>query len=147
MGVPGFEDEQCRAIAATIGDLRVIDLFVVNGQAVDSDMFQYQAALARCRCAGLAEEQAKHPKLVVGDKHRPRPMPMCMTPAWAGQVLCTDQERAAVQPLAEPGPGRLLPQIPPTPKTFSWWGLPHAGVSPRTTACASTTSLPCPPPR
>ena len=26
MGVPGFEDEQCRAIAATVGDVRVIDL-------------------------------------------------------------------------------------------------------------------------
>ena len=42
MGVPGFDDEQCRAIAATIGDVRVIDLYVVNGQSIESDKFQYK---------------------------------------------------------------------------------------------------------
>ncbi len=32
IGIPGFEDEQKRVIAGTFGDLRVINLYVVNGR-------------------------------------------------------------------------------------------------------------------
>ena len=32
--IPGFDDPQRRVLAATVGDIRVIDLYVVNGQEV-----------------------------------------------------------------------------------------------------------------
>ena len=40
-GIPDFADEQRRAIAATYGDVRVVNLYVPNGQAVDSDKYRY----------------------------------------------------------------------------------------------------------
>src|SRR6476659_865509 len=33
IGIPGFDDAQQRAIAATVGGVRIIDCYVVNGQA------------------------------------------------------------------------------------------------------------------
>ncbi len=53
-GIPGFDDEQRRVLAATLGGLRVIDVYVPNGQTVGSDKYRLQAALvrraARVRC-------------------------------------------------------------------------------------------------
>src|SRR6478672_5900007 len=42
VGIPGFEDEQRRVIAATVGDLRIVNLYVVNGQAVGSEKYAYK---------------------------------------------------------------------------------------------------------
>lgn len=60
MGIPGFEDDQRRVIAATIGDVRVINLYVVNGQSVGSEKYVYSCAgWTRCvtgspgRCARI----------------------------------------------------------------------------------------------
>jgi exodeoxyribonuclease-3 len=64
-GVPGFADEQCRAIAVTVGDVRVIDLYVVNGQAIDSDKFQYKLRWLDAVSAWLATERVRHEKIVV----------------------------------------------------------------------------------
>ena len=123
MGVPGFEDEQCRAIAATVGDVRVIDLYVVNGQAVDSDKFQYKLRWLDAVSAWLAEERAKHPKLVVvGDFNiAPTDADVHDPAAWAGQVLCTDQERAAFNHWLSLGLVDCFRKFEHPPKTFTWW--------------------------
>src|SRR5690606_11859066 len=36
-GVDGYEDPQRRVLSATVGDVRVVNLYVVNGQAVGSE--------------------------------------------------------------------------------------------------------------
>ena len=41
-GLPDFADEQKRVIAATIGGIRVIDLYVPNGQSVGSEKYEYK---------------------------------------------------------------------------------------------------------
>ncbi|MCX7631690.1 MAG: exodeoxyribonuclease III, partial [Geminicoccaceae bacterium] len=63
--IPGFDDPQQRAIAATYGDLRVINLYVVNGQAVGSEKFAYKLAWLTAATAWLAQERATHERLVV----------------------------------------------------------------------------------
>ena len=40
--IPGLDDPQRRILAATYGDVRVIDLYVVNGKEVGSDKFAYK---------------------------------------------------------------------------------------------------------
>ena len=35
--IPGFQDHQKRVIAATVGGVRIINLYVVNGQAVGTE--------------------------------------------------------------------------------------------------------------
>jgi exodeoxyribonuclease-3 len=41
-GMPGFDDEQKRVIAATLGDTRIVCAYVPNGQAVGSDKYEYK---------------------------------------------------------------------------------------------------------
>jgi len=48
-GIPGFDDEQKRVIAATVQRVRTIGVYVPNGQSVDSDKYQYK--LAWCAAA------------------------------------------------------------------------------------------------
>src|SRR5690606_16736266 len=42
VGIPGFADEQKRVIAATVGGLRIINLYVVNGQDVGTEKYAYK---------------------------------------------------------------------------------------------------------
>src|SRR3990172_7761945 len=42
MGIPGFQDEQKRVVAATIGGLRVVCVYCPNGQAVGSEKYDYK---------------------------------------------------------------------------------------------------------
>jgi len=123
MGVPGFEDEQRRAIAVTIGDVRVINLYVVNGQAVGSDKFQYKLRWLDAVSAWLATERARYGKIVlVGDFNiAPTDDDVHDPAAWAGQVLCTDQERGVFRHWAELGLVDCFRKFPQPPKTFSWW--------------------------
>src|SRR4029079_18020746 len=41
-GIPGLEDTQKRVLAATIAGIRVVDVYVPNGQSVDSDKYRYK---------------------------------------------------------------------------------------------------------
>ena len=42
VGIPGFDDEQKRVIAATVGEVRIVNLYVVNGQDVGTDKYAYK---------------------------------------------------------------------------------------------------------
>ena len=122
-GVPGFADEQCRAIAVTIGDTRVIDLYVVNGQTVDSDKYQYKLRWLDGVSAWLFEERAKYEKLVVvGDFNiAPTDADVHDPALWAGQVLCTDKERAAYERWVSLGMVDCFRKFDHPPRTFTWW--------------------------
>ena len=123
MGVPGYEDEQRRAIAVTIGDLRVIDLYVVNGQSLESDKFQYKLRWLDAVSAWLATERAKYEKLVLlGDFNiAPTDADVHDPVLWAGQVLCTDQERAVFKHWIDLDLVDCFRKFEHPPKTFSWW--------------------------
>ena len=46
-GIPVLEDDQKRVLAATVRGVRIIDVYVPNGQALDSPKYPYKLALAR----------------------------------------------------------------------------------------------------
>jgi exodeoxyribonuclease-3 len=64
-GIPGFDDEQKRAIAATVGGVRIVNLYVVNGQAVGSDKYGYKLRWIDAVHDWLAAELQAYPQLVV----------------------------------------------------------------------------------
>lgn len=67
--IAGFEDEHARVIAATVdgpaGELRIINGYFVNGQALDSEKFVYKLKWLSGLQAYLREEMARHQKLVL----------------------------------------------------------------------------------
>ena len=60
-GIPGFDDEQRRVLAASIGGVRVIDVYVPNGQTVGSDKFEYKLRWFAALREYVAAELSRHP--------------------------------------------------------------------------------------
>ena len=121
--IPGFADEQARVITATVNGIRLIGAYVPNGQAPDSDKFQYKMAWLDGLHAWLEGELRAHTKLVlVGDFNiAPEDRDVHDPVAWAGQVLCTPQERAHFQRLLALGLHDGFRLFEQAPKTWSWW--------------------------
>src|SRR5210317_1526914 len=66
--IDGLDDPQRRILAATIGDVRIIDLYVVNGSEVGSEKFAYKMHwLAQVRRWIAAEMQKFDKVIVLGD--------------------------------------------------------------------------------
>ena len=71
--LPGLDDPQRRVLGATIGDIRILNLYVPNGQAIGSDKYAYKLAWLDRLTAWLKTELAKYPRLVArGDFNRTR---------------------------------------------------------------------------
>jgi exodeoxyribonuclease III len=131
IGIPGFDDPQQRVIAATIAGIRVVGVYVPNGQALDSEKYPYKLAWFKALAAMLQHEMAAHPQLAVlgdfnvapedRDVHDPRPNARrsrsCSTPA----SRTASGSSSSRQPRSRGG-------------TIECWR------SPRTAACASTSS-------
>jgi exodeoxyribonuclease-3 len=65
IGVPGMEDEQKRVIAATVNGVRIVNLYVVNGQDVGTDKYAYKLRWLQAVHEWLQAELRVHPNLVV----------------------------------------------------------------------------------
>jgi exodeoxyribonuclease-3 len=121
--IPGNDDPQRRVLAATVGGVRVIDLYVPNGESVESDKYQYKLGWLDRLTAWLAAEVAAHPRLVVvGDFNiAPEPRDVHDPAAWEGHVLFSEPERAAFQRLLDLGLCDTFRLFPQEEKSYSWW--------------------------
>ncbi|MBP5996459.1 MAG: exodeoxyribonuclease III [Azonexus sp.] len=122
-GNPHFPDEQKRLIAGTVGDTRVICAYMPNGQAVGSDKYDYKLRWLDALAVWLQEELARYPKLALcGDYNiAPDDRDVHDPKAWAGQILCSDPERAAFRRFIDLGLSDSFRLFEQPEKTFSWW--------------------------
>ena len=121
--IPGFDDPQARVIAGTVRGIRVIGAYMPNGQAPDSDKFVYKMRWLEALRAWVALEAAQHPRVVlVGDYNiAPEDRDVHDPALWAGQILCTPQERAHFQSLLGMGMHDAFRLFEQAPKSWSWW--------------------------
>lgn len=126
--LPGFPDEQKRVIAASVDGVRVVNVYVPNGQAVDSDKYAYKLRWLEALQNYLRDELAAHPRLAVtGDYNiAPADEDVYDPAAWAGQVLCSERERAAFRALLELGLKDSFRLLPQAPQSYSWWDYRQA---------------------
>lgn len=153
--IPGFEDEQARVIAGSLGPLRVIGAYFPNGQAPDSDKFAYKMRWLDALHDWVRAELAAHPDLVLmGDFNiAPEDRDVYDPVAWAGQIHCTPEERAQFGRLVDLGLLDAFRLFEQPPKSWSWWDyrnlafrknqglridhvLASAALKPRIRACA-----------
>jgi exodeoxyribonuclease-3 len=129
IGIPGFEDEQKRVIAARFGDLRVVNLYVVNGKAVGDEKYDYKLRWLQAAHDWLAEEIVRHPKLVVlGDFNiAPDDRDVHDPAAWHEQILCSTAEREALKRLLDLGLHDSFRLHSEEAGQFSWWDYRAAG--------------------
>ncbi|MET0381859.1 MAG: exodeoxyribonuclease III [Burkholderiaceae bacterium] len=121
--IPGHGDEQARVIAGTVGGIRVVGGYFPNGQAPGSDKFAYKMTWLGALRAWLEHELARHPKLVLmGDFNiAPEDHDVHDPVAWAGQIHCTDEERAHFRALVGLGLHDAFRLLDQAPKSWSWW--------------------------
>ena len=122
-GIPGFEDEQRRVIVGDIGDTRVVSVYVPNGQSVGSDKYQYKLRWFEALGGWLRGQLAAHPRVaVLGDFNvAPEDRDVHDPALWAGQVLCSEPERAAFREFLAAGLTDSFRLFDQPPNTFSWW--------------------------
>ena len=110
-------------LAATIGSLRVIDLYVPNGQAVGSEKYEYKLRWLAALADWLAAELARHPRLVVlGDFNiAPEDRDVHDPAAWEGSVHVSAPERAALQRLLGLGLSDVFRRFDQPEGSYSWW--------------------------
>ena len=122
-GIPGFVDEQKRVLAATIEGVRVVCVYIPNGQSLDSDKYQYKMAWLDALIAWLKDEIQRHPRLaLLGDYNIAPEDRDCHDPAaWVGQVLVSEPERARFQALLDLGLKDAFRLFEQPDKSFSWW--------------------------
>ncbi len=128
-GIPGFADEQKRVLAATVGELRVVCVYIPNGQSLDSDKYAYKLRWLDALHAWLKDELARHPNLaLLGDYNiAPEDRDVHDPAAWIGNVLVSEPERSqfrALQNLGLTDSFRLFAQ---PEQSFSWWDYRAAG--------------------
>ena len=121
--IPGLADEQARVITGTVSGVRVIGAYIPNGQAPDSDKFIYKMGWLDALRRYVKAELTRHPRLVLmGDYNiAPEDRDVYDPVAWAGQVLCTPQERAHFQGLIDLGLSDAFRLFEQAPKPWSWW--------------------------
>ena len=122
-GIPGFQDEQKRVLAATVGELRVVCVYCPNGQAVGSEKYGYKLRWFAALKDYLAAELSRHPQLALAgdfnvapedrDVHDPK--------AWEGQVHVSEPERTAWRALLRLGLQDAFRLFEQPEKSFSWW--------------------------
>ena len=127
--IPGFADEQKRVIAATVNGVRVINVYVVNGQDLGTEKYTYKLRWLAALQDYLATEIAAHPRLaLLGDFNIAPAAEDTHDPAqWEGKILCSPPEREAFQRLLALGLKDSFRLFPQPEKTFTWWDYRQAG--------------------
>jgi exodeoxyribonuclease III len=119
----GFADEQKRVLAATVGDLRAICVYVPNGESTESPKYQYKLRWLDALRAWLGDELKRYPRLAVlgdyniapedRDVHDPR--------WWRDKVLFSEPEKAAFHRLLALGLKDSFRLFAQPDRSFTWW--------------------------
>ena len=140
IGVPGFEHEHRRAIAATVHApgstdpdraVRIVNLYVVNGQDVGTDKYAYKLRWLDAVHDWLAAELQAHPKLVVmGDFNiAPDDRDVFDPKVWNDDhILTSTAERAALQRLYALGLHDAFRLHSDEANVYSWWDYRMGGL-------------------
>jgi exodeoxyribonuclease III len=122
-GIPGLEDTQQRVLSATIAGVRVICVYVPNGENIDSPKFQYKMSWLAALQAWLEDELAQHPRLAVAGDYNIAPEERDVhDPAlWAGRIHFTEPERKALHGIFSIGLNDAFRLFDQPERSYTWW--------------------------
>ena len=121
--MPGYDDPQKRVIAATINGIRIVNVYIVNGQAVDTEKYEYKMQWLKALRDYMREAIAEYGDVaLLGDYNiAPDDRDVHDPAAWAGQVLCSDAEREHFRGLIGLGLTDSFRLFDQPEKSFTWW--------------------------
>jgi exodeoxyribonuclease-3 len=121
--IPGLDDPQRRILAVNVNDVRVVNLYVVNGQAVGSEKFEYKLHWLEMVSTYLRAQLREHRHVVVlGDFNiAPEDRDVHDPELWHERILCSAAERAALNRMLESGLVDVFRQFDQPEQSYSWW--------------------------
>jgi len=121
--LPGYEDPQRRLLAATINGLRIVNVYVPNGQAVDTDKYRYKLDWLSQLRDFISQQLQQYPQLVLlGDFNiAPDDRDVYDPEAWKDKILCSQPERDALQALMATGLRDSFRLTEQEANLYSWW--------------------------
>ena len=132
--LPDFDDPQRRYISGDYAcengqNLRIVNVYVPNGQALDSDKFTYKRAWFSKLQAAMRNTLNTHANTVlVGDFNiTPSDLDVHDPKKWQGSIHCSDIERLMLQKLMAQGLFDTFRQFHSQGEHFSWWDYRGGG--------------------
>lgn len=121
--IPGLDDPQRRILAATVDGVRVLNLYVVNGEAVGSGKYAYKLDWLARVTEFIAGELKRHERFVVlGDFNiAPDDRDVHDPEAWHERILCSTPEREALNRILGLGLTDCFRRFEQPERSFSWW--------------------------
>jgi exodeoxyribonuclease-3 len=121
--IPGLDDPQRRILGATIDGVRVLNLYVVNGQEVGSEKYAYKLHWLGKVADYVADQLQVHARFVtLGDFNiAPEDRDVYDPEVWHERILCSTPERAALQKILELGLSDVFRRFEQEAASFSWW--------------------------
>lgn len=121
--IPDLDDPQRRILGATIDGIRILNLYVVNGQEVSSEKYRYKLDWLEKIRNFLAEDlQQNENYIVLGDFNiAPADEDVHDPEAWRERILCSTPERKVLQEILDLGFVDCFRLFDQEEKQFSWW--------------------------
>ncbi len=121
--IPDFDDPQKRLLATTIGGIRIINVYIPNGQEIGSEKYAYKFRWLEAFRNYLQCELAKYEQLIVlGDFNiAPADLDVHDPQRWQGRIMCSDAERQWFHSLLELGLVDTVRTLSPDNPMHSWW--------------------------
>ena len=122
-GIPGWEDDQKRVIAATLSGVRLVCVYVPNGENLGSPKFQYKMKWLDALRLWLTEELTRHPKLAVAGDYNIAPEARDVhDPAlWENTIHFTKPERESLHALFGIGLADSFRLFEQPERSYTWW--------------------------
>lgn len=116
-------DEQRRILAVTVQGVRVVNIYVPNGESVESQKYQYKLNWLAHLKNYLHQSLVKYPKLIVlGDFNiAPEDQDVYEPDLWRDKVLFSEPEKKALKEITGLGLLDSFRLFPQEPKSYSWW--------------------------
>lgn len=123
LGIPGFDDDHKRAIAATVSGVRIVCLYVPNGENMGSPKYEYKMRWLAAARVWLQEELVRYPRLaVVGDFNiAPEPEDVHDPALWEAKIHFTPPEREALKSLFALGLKDSFRLFDQPERVYTWW--------------------------
>jgi len=121
--VPGLDDPQRRILGANVGNLRVLDLYVVNGQELESEKYDYKLDWLSKVTEFIREDLINNQNyIVLGDFNIiPEDADCYDSDIWHDRIFCSGPEREALQKIIQLGFKDSFRLFDQEDSTFSWW--------------------------
>lgn len=129
--LPAYEDPQRRFIKADYQGITIVNVYVPNGQALDSEKFIYKREwFTHLQLAMRDLLQDNDRVVLVGDFNiTPSDLDVHDPARWRGKIHCSDIERLMLQKLMSEGLFDSYRLFHDDAEHFSWWDYRGGGYS------------------